>query len=75
MKVWQLRAYLNSLPISLDDMEVVYESGVDCLDGLRILSNVEFLEPYEVEGSEDCILLHNGYLEEDKKISELAKLN
>lgn len=75
MKVWQLRAYLNSLPISLDDMEVVYESGIDCLDGLRIFSSVDFLEPCQIDDDEDCILLHNGYLEEDEEIYEIAKLN
>jgi len=75
MKVWQLRAYLNSLPIYLDDMEVVYESGIDPVDGLRIFSAVDFLEPCEIEGEEDCILVHNGYLDEDEEIYELAKMN
>ena len=75
MKIWQLRAYLNSLPISFDDMEVVYESGVDFLDGVRILSKVEFMEPCEIDGESDGILLHNGYIEQDEEINKLSKLN
>jgi len=75
MKVWQLRSYFNSLPISFDDMEVVYHSGIKCIDGSKIFSSVDFMETQEMTDDEECLLLHNGYIDKEDELEEKAKLN
>jgi hypothetical protein len=75
MKVWELRACLNSLPISMDDVEVFYSGGIDHLDKIIIFKSVDFLEPCDIEGEKDGLLLHNGYLDEDEECQKLALLN
>lgn len=75
MKVWQLRAYFNSLPMSFDDMEVMYNAGIEPLSGMRALLSVDFLEPCEMLDEPDCIMLHDGRIDEDEEIDRLAKLN
>lgn len=76
MRVWELRAYLNSLPISMDDVEVFYHGGVDRFDNKSVYLAVDFIEPCEIEKeATDGILLHNGYIEENETIYELALLN
>lgn len=76
MKIWELRAYLNSLPISMDDLEVFYNGGIDCIDGERNFLCVDFLEPCKYDDSEiNGILLHNGYIDQEEEFKELALLN
>jgi hypothetical protein len=76
MRIWELRAYLNSLPISMDDVEVFYHGGVDRFDNKRVFLNVDFIEPCETEENATTgILLHNGYIEDDETELELALLN
>lgn len=75
MKIWELRACLNSLPISMDDVEVFYNGGIDLFDNKRVFLPVNFLEPCIMEDTEtNGVLLHDGYIE-DEEIQKTALLN
>ena len=75
MKIWELRACLNSLPLSMDDFEVYYNGGIDSFDGERVFLTVDFLEPCEASDKTNGILFHNGYIDKEEEIKKLEKLN
>ena len=67
--------FLNSLPISMDDVEVFYNGGIDRMDNKRMFMPVDFLDPcIMADTGSDGILLHDGYME-DEEIEKKAILN